>query len=122
MPIAHIKIENPPGGEYDGTFRRQWTLPAADVGDSVSLPRHADCSVQIAGDFDGATLHIEGTIDGSTWAKLTDPQGNDLTISSYPAGYSSKIEAISEAVVAVRPRTEGGGAATALVVTLLSRS
>ena len=121
MTIAPTKIENPSGAEYDNTFRRQWTLPADEVGVPVALPRHADRSLQISGAFDGATLRIEGSLDGVNFAPLTDPQGNDLVFTSYPAGYASKIEAISEAVVSVRPKTIGG-AATALVVTLLSRS
>lgn len=120
--ITFSKIDNPPGGEYDGTFRRQWVMPADETGEGVALPRHADRSIQISGVFDGATLRVEGTIDGDAWAPLTDPQGNDLVVTSYPAGYTSKIEAVSEAVVAVRPRTVGGGASTALTVTLFARS
>jgi len=122
MTISSNRIETPPGGEYDNTFLRQWAMPADEEGAGVALPRHADRSVQITGPFDGATLKIEGTIDGTTWGILTDPQGNDLTFTSYPAGYSTKIEAISEATVAVRPKTTGGGGSTALVITLLSRS
>jgi hypothetical protein len=122
MTIPSTKIETPPGGEYDSAFLRQWTMPADEEGVGVALPRHADRSIQISGPFDGATLKIEGTIDGTTWGILTDPQGNDLSFTSYPAGYSTKIEAISEATVALRPKTVGGGASTALVITLLSRS
>ena len=121
--IPFYPVEAPPLGEYAGTYRRQWIdMPADEVGDPVALPRHADRSVQITGSFDGASLRIEGTIDGDAWAPLTDPQGNDLVVGSYPAGYTSKIEAISEAVVAVRPRTVGGGASTALTITLFARS
>ena len=110
------------GGEWDGVFRYQWTLAAGDDGAPVVLPRHADRSVQVTGAFDGGSLRIEGSIDGDTYAPVTDPQGNDIAISAYPAGYSSKIEAVSEATVAIRPRVVGGGASTALVITVLCRS
>lgn len=121
MSIPYTKVENPPGAEYDSTFRRQWVLGVNDDGDPVALPRHADRSVQITGSFGGATLKIEGSLDGTNFAPLTDPQGNALSFTSYPAGYSTVIEAVAEAVVAVRPIVSGG-TATSLTVTLFCRS
>jgi hypothetical protein len=121
IPFEPIPL--PSLGEYAGCFRRQWAnMPANEEGAEVALPRHADRSIQITGEFDGATLKIEGTIDGEMWGLLTDPQGNDLTFSSYPAGYATKIEAISEATIAVRPKTINGGAGTNLTITLFARS
>lgn len=122
MTIQATKIENPPGGEYDSTFRRQWLMTAGEEGAAVSLPRHSDRSVQIAGPYDGATVTIEGTIDGIEWGPLVDQSDNKLQFSSYPAGDTTIIEAISQAVISVRPKTTGGGAGTALRITLLSRS
>jgi hypothetical protein len=117
-----VNLPNPPGGEFDYVMRRQWQLAGADDGDPVALPRHADRSIQVAGVYDGATLAIEGTIDGIEWGLLTDPQGNDLSFTAHPSGRTTKIEAVSEAVLSVRPKTTGGGGATALRITLLSRS
>jgi hypothetical protein len=116
-------IPLPSLGEFSGCFRRQWaSMPANDVGAEVALPRHADRSIQITGEFDGATAKIEGTIDGVTWGLLTDQSDNGLTFTSYPAGYDTVIEAICQAVVAVRPKTAGGGAGTNLTITLFARS
>lgn len=120
--IQFTKIDNPPGGEYDGTFVRQWIMTAGEDGAAVSLPRHSDRSVQIAGVFDGATITIEGTLDGIDWGPLNDQSDNKLRFSSYPAGDTTIIEAIAQAVISVRPKTTGGGASTALRITLLSRS
>lgn len=122
MTIPSTKIDMPPGGEYDGTFLRQWLMTSGEQGAAVSLPRHSDRSIQIAGAFDGATVTIEGTLDGLDWGPLVDQSDNKLQFSSYPAGDTTIIEAISQAVVSVRPKTVGGGASTALRVTLLSRS
>jgi hypothetical protein len=119
--IPAVLITAPPLSEYDSTFRRSWLLGPGDDGEAVALPRHADRTVQVTGTFGGATVKIEGTLDDSTWAPLTDPQGNVLTFTSYPAGYSSVIEAISEAVVAVRPVVVGG-TGTNLTITLFCRS
>ena len=116
-----LKIENPPGGEYDNVFRRQWTLTDGDEGEGVALPRHADRSIQVTGPFGGATLKIEGTLDGVEWGVLTDQSDNDLIFTSYPAGYATKIEVVAQAVLAVRPKVVGGDG-TNLTVTLLARS
>ncbi len=88
----------------------QW----ADVGNAdtctpLPLGAHADRSVQITGTFSGGTVKIEGTNDASlAYGPLTDPQGNDIAISSFPSGYSAKIEAISEATQFVKPVVTGG--------------
>jgi len=120
--VLHTKLAPGVGGEWDGVFRYQWTLAAGDDGSPVVLPRHADRSVQVTGVFDGGSLRIEGSLDNDTFAPVTDPQGNDIAITAYPAGYSSKIEAVSEATVAIRPRVVGGGGSTALTITVFCRS
>jgi hypothetical protein len=122
MTISSTKLDMPPGGEYDGTFLRQWLMTAGEEGAAVSLPRHSDRSIQIAGPFDASTVTIEGTLDGIEWGPLVDQSDNKLQFSSYPSGDTTIIEAISQAVVSVRPKTTGGGAGTALRITLLSRS
>lgn len=97
-------------------FVTQWlAIPANDAGDAVEFSQYTDRSVQVTGTFGaGASVIIEGSNDGgNTWATLTDPQGNPLTITS------PKIEMVSEAVAQVRPRVSGGDGTTSLNVYLL---
>jgi hypothetical protein len=77
-------------------------MATSDDGEPVAFAQYTDKSVQITGTFGGATVVIEGSNDGTTYAVLTDPQGNDLNITS------AKVEMVSEATRYVRPRVSGG--------------
>lgn len=90
-------------------MRVSWSGFAAsgDVGTEVDMPSYPDRSVQVTGNLGtGGEITIEGSNDGgTTWATLTDPQGNSLVFSSL------KVEAITELVHKIRPRqTAGSGA------------
>lgn len=91
----------------------KWLLATGDDGQPLADGQYNDRSVQVAGVFDGASVRLEGSNDGENWATLTDPQGNDLVITS------AKIEAITEVSLRLRPVIVGGGASTALAVTVL---
>lgn len=93
-----------------------WTpLANGDSGSAVSLSEFTDRSAAVTGTFGaGGTLIIEGTIDGTNWFTLTDPQGNNLSFTS------ARLEAISEATVQIRPRVTAGDGTTALTVTMLA--
>lgn len=79
-------------------------LTAANAaGSAVEMPAWSDRSVQAVGTFDSATIVLQGSNDGATWATLTDPQGN--AISKTSAG----LEAVSELTRYIRPSTSGGG-------------
>ena len=90
-------------------------LAANDDGAPLKYGQLADRTVQVAGTFDGATVVLEGSLDGSHYHTLTDPQGNALSFTA--AG----LEAVTEAVAFIRPRVTGGGAGVALDVLLLLR-
>ena len=83
-----------------------------DVGSSISFPQSTDRSVQVTGTFGaGGSLNIVGSNDGgTTWAVLTDPQGNALTFTA------TKIEAISELPALIRPEVIAGDGTTDLDV------
>ena len=52
-----------------------------DDGQPIELANFADRSVQVFGTFGaGGNVRIEGSIDGTNYAPLTDPQGNALDI------------------------------------------
>jgi hypothetical protein len=80
------------------------------------MPGFADRAVQIRGTFGaGGTVVIEGTIDGTNYITLTDPQGNAISKTA------DSIESISEIVKLIRPRVTAGDGTTAISVTLLAR-
>lgn len=85
-----------------------------DDGKPIELANFADRSVQVEGTFgSGGTVRIEGSIDGTSYRVLTDPQGNDLDITT------GKIEAITELVRYIRPRIVGGDGTTSLTITMI---
>lgn len=97
------------------TERIQWTLAAGESGDAVYSPTLSDRTVQFSGVFGGATVGIQGTVDGTVWQPVTDPQGNAISKSV------SSLEAISENCWAYKPVVTGGDGTTAIIITLMSR-
>jgi hypothetical protein len=86
-----------------------WTgLLQGDDGDPYLTAPFADKSVQVYGTFDGATLVLEGSNNGTVWATLSDPQGNPLLFTA------AKIEMVSEATKFIRPAITGGAGLTSL--------
>lgn len=110
-------LAKPTTTDFEGVTLVQWTgLTKAtdDAGEAVQLPNHSDRSVQVTGTFgSGGSVRIEGSIDGTNYAVLTDPQGNALDVTA------AKIEAISEVVRYIRPRVTAGDGTTSLTVTIL---
>ena len=91
-----------------------WVLADGDVGDPIDVVEFADRSVQVAGTFGGAAVVIEGSNNASNYNTLTDPQGNDLSISA------AKIEMVTEITRGLRPRVVGG-TGVAVSVSVLAR-
>lgn len=110
---------NPRTLATEGVDVLSWSgLLNTDDGNPVELPNYADRSIQVTGTFGaGGTVAIEGSIDGTNYVVLTDPQGNDLNITSS----SKRIEAIAEMTRYIRPRVTAGDGTTSLVVWLLAR-
>ncbi len=89
-------------------------MQTGDVGLRIELANFADRSVQVTGTFGaGGSVRIEGSLDGTNYAALTDPQGNALDITA------PKIEAITELVRWIRPAVTAGDGTTSLTVTML---
>lgn len=107
-----------PTGGNNEVHVTSWTgLLNGDDGDPLAMPNAADRSVQVIGTFGvGGNLRIEGSNDGgTTWATLTDPQGNALDVTA------AKIEMITEITELVRPRVTVGDGTTNLAVHILTR-
>jgi hypothetical protein len=96
-----------------------WAALTAANDTGVALGKNfmdfVDRSVQIAGTFDGATVILEGSNDGTNYRPLTDPQGNDISKTS------ASLEQITESVLHARPRLTGAGGSTSITVTIAAR-
>ena len=90
-------------------------MHANDDGESVRLAVYSDRSVQVAGNFGGATVTIGGSNDGVNYHALTDTSGEPLT---FAAG---ALKAIVELPVFIKPRVFGGDGTTDLTVVLAGR-
>lgn len=101
------------GGARGGS----WTLANGESGVSLALPLFSDKSVNIFGTFGvGGSVTIQGSLDGTNWQTLTDPQGNALTKTA------ASLEAVSEAVPYIRPVVTAGDVTTAIIVQIFAVS
>lgn len=92
------------------------TFSGTDVGAAVELMPFSDRSVQVVGTLGvGGSVRIEGSLDGTNYGVLTDPQGNALDIASL------KVETIMELVRYIRPRITAGDGTTSLSVFILCK-
>ena len=94
-----------------------WTLTTADhTGDAVAYEDYADRTFQVLGTFGGATVELQGSLDGgTTWVVLTDPQGNALTKTA------AALEAVSEAVPRIRAKLTVVGVGASVTAILYAR-
>lgn len=111
-----IAKTNLPSGNTKTLIVRWAGMANGDDGEAINFSQYTDKSVQVFGTFGaGGSVCIEGSNDGSNWAVLTDPQGNDLNITA------AKIEMVTEATQFVRPRVTAGDGTTSLTVVLLMK-
>lgn len=89
-------------------------LGANDTGAPFVLGQYADRSVQVSGTITAGSITMKGSLDGTEYHTLTDPQGNPLV---FTAG---KLEAVSELTYYIRPEASADYAGTA-VVTLIAK-
>ena len=105
------------GGANSVAKFRFTPMANGDTGTPIPWVQWADRSVQVTGTFGaGGTVRWEGSNDGgTTYAPLTDSQGNVLDFTA------AKIEQVMELVELARPRVTAGDGTTALTVTLVAR-
>lgn len=87
-----------------------------ESGSPLGMSSFADRSVQVTGTFDSATVTIEGSNDGTTWATLSDQVGDDLSFTA--AG----IAMVAELTRYIRPAVSDSGGSADIDVTMLVRS
>lgn len=101
----------------DGVILFLWEgLLNTDTGQPVEAVGHADRTAQIVGTFSvGGTCVIEGSLDGTTYATLTDPQGNAISKTA------AAIEMVAELTRYIRPNITAGDGSTDIDVYCLVR-
>lgn len=94
-----------------------WTgLLNGDDGAPVQWVDYADRCVQAIGTFGaGGSITMQGSNDGTNWATMADPQGNNLTFTA------AKLEQVLELPRYVRPIVTAGDGTTNLTVTICMR-
>ena len=115
--IEHIRDIVPPRSDQVHVYT--WPgMANGDDGQPVELPWYADRTVQVVGTYGaGGKARIEGSLNGTDWATLSDPQGADLDISSV----SQSIATVTELTRYIRPSVPTGDGSTALTVMILVR-
>ena len=100
-----------------GAYLVTWAaLPNGDTGTPFEDVTAADRTVQVTGTFGiGGSVNLEGSLDGTNYKVLTDPQGNALTFTA--AG----IEAVTEITKYIRPNVTAGDGSTSLTITVMLR-
>ena len=107
---AFRTLNNAVVGAWDNVFQ-------ADTFIEVPIPLYSDKSVSVEGTFGTATVAIQGSIDGTNYYTLNDPQGNALTFASG----TKRIEAILENVAYIKPLLATPDGTTNIVVNLIAR-
>lgn len=91
-----------------------WSAGATgDVGTAVAFPTYHNKVVQVTGTFGAGTVAMEGSINGTNYAPLLDAAGAAVSFTT------TGIKQIATNARYIRPNISGG-AASAMVITLLS--
>ncbi len=90
-------------------------LKARETGDTLDSALFRAISVQIEGEFDGATVNVEGSNDGEHWYALTDAQDNHLRL-AFPG-----MADVGQMSRFLRPVVIGGADMTDVTVFALCR-
>jgi len=94
-----------------------WTpVTEADTCQAVSLPQYPDRSIHCSGSFGGSTTAVQGSNNGgSTFCSLNDPSSTLIAITD-----NTKMKAVLENAILVRPSCSGGSAQS-LTIAMLFR-
>lgn len=116
--MATVSYTNLPSATLT-LHRVKWTpLTTTNAdGEKVGMADYQDRTIQVLGTFGtGGSVTIQGSNDdGTTWATLTDPLGNNLTFTA--AG----MKQITELPQYIRPNVTAGDGNTSLSVFLHMR-
>lgn len=99
--------------KLDKAFTVAYAFTSNETGDTVELPV-GDRSVQMVGTWNGATVSVQGSNDGTNWAALTDGLGNSLALTA------DGIKQVCEITRYIRAKVTSGSV-TSVAVTILAR-
>lgn len=74
----------------------------ADTFVAVKMPEYSSRSISIQGTFGGATVVVNGSIDGTNFTGLTNPAGSAISKTS------AAVVGVFESVVYYQPSASGG--------------
>jgi hypothetical protein len=97
------------------THTADWTFTAGETGDPFEMPAASDRSVQMAGTFNGATVVLEGSNDGTNYVTLTDQAATALSFTS--AG----LRLILQPTRYIRPRVSSGSVTSVTISVVANR-
>lgn len=100
-------------GKLDQVFTHAWAFTSNETGDKVEVPI-GDRSVQMAGTWNGATVSLQGSNDGTNWATLTDGLGNSIALTA------DGLKQVCEITRYIRAKVTSGSV-TSVTVTVLAR-
>jgi hypothetical protein len=116
--MAERAYAAPSSGPMANHYVYSWSSLAgatSDFGTALQLPHLTDRSVQVqCSAFNGTTVYIEGSNDGTNYHTLTDQFGDPLEFTA------NGLRAITEPVAYIRPRCNAG-TGESIVVTLFMR-
>lgn len=99
----------------NSVFQVIWSsVTEADTCRPVSYPQYADKTVQVAGDFGGTSVAVNGSIDGANYAPLTDQAGTVIALTS--AG----MKQVLQNALLIQPELTGGSSAD-LTISMIFR-
>jgi hypothetical protein len=87
----------------------------ADTFSAIECASSTGRSVQVTGTFNGATITMTGSNDGTNYVALKDQAGNSVAFTA--AGFKS----IFDAARYIKPALSSAGASTSLTATVLVR-
>ena len=114
--IPYVQVSIPQNDAVGATGVVYWpNMANGDTGQAMEMFQYADRTVQVFGTFGAAgTATINGSLDGTNFPTLNDPNGNALSLTT------AKIETVLEATRYIRPVVTGDGT-TSLTVYLQFR-
>lgn len=97
------------------TRRVSWvSMGNADDGQPILIGEQPDGSIQVVGTMGGATVSLEGSNDGVTWATLTDEQGTTIDLTT-----SGTLAMFIQRTWQIRPTTTAGAGTDVTVYVML---
>lgn len=116
-PTMNIRVGTGAGEDDLSLQLATWTNlnGANNVGTAIIMPQHSDRCVQITGCFNAATVVIEGSNDGTTYANLTAPDGSAASFTA------PGIKQLVEVPLYVRPNMPVNNIASDVSVKMLLR-